>query len=125
MCTEASPLREGKIRRLIVNLPPRHLKSLMASIAFPLFGLVEGLCGGAFVIFDSGCRGCLLCCERCRIQFAVTLLDPSRADMALYRHADMVRAIAGTCRVTFLSGLAGSQGEDALAEARCAGFASR
>jgi hypothetical protein len=34
--------------------------------------------------------------------------------MALYRHADMVRAIAGTCRVSFLSGLAGSQGEDAL-----------
>ena len=97
----------------------------MASIAFPLFGLVEGLCGGAFVIFDSGCRGCLLCCGRCRIQFAVTLLDPSRADMALYRHADMVRAIAGTCRVKFLSGLAGGQGKDARAEARCAGFASR
>src|SRR5262249_32823370 len=28
-------VREGKIRRLIINLPPRHLKSLMASIAFP------------------------------------------------------------------------------------------
>ena len=97
----------------------------MASIAFPLFGLVEELCDGAFVIFDSGCRGCLLCCGRCRIQFAVTLLDPSRADMALYRHADMVRAIAGTCRVKFLAGLTGSQGKDALAEARCAGFASR
>jgi hypothetical protein len=27
--------------------------------------------------------------------------------MALYRHADMVRAIAGTCRVKFLSGLMG------------------
>src|SRR5215472_2402433 len=27
--------REGKVRRLIINLPPRHLKSLMASIAFP------------------------------------------------------------------------------------------
>ena len=86
--------------------------------------LVEELCG-AFVISDSGCCGCLLCCGRCRIQFAVALLDPSRADMALHRHADMVRAIAGTCRVKFLSGLAGSQGKDALAEARCAGFASR
>ena len=28
-------VREGRIRRLIINLPPRHLKSLMASIAFP------------------------------------------------------------------------------------------
>ena len=28
-------VRQGKIRRLVINLPPRHLKSLMASIAFP------------------------------------------------------------------------------------------
>lgn len=27
------------------------------------------------------------------MEFAVALLDPSRADMALYRHADMVWAI--------------------------------
>ena len=26
---------EGKIRRLIINLPPRYLKSLLASVAFP------------------------------------------------------------------------------------------
>src|SRR5690348_15640 len=26
---------QGKIRRLIINLPPRHLKSHLASIAFP------------------------------------------------------------------------------------------
>ena len=32
-------MREGKIRRLIINLPPRHLKSLMASIAFPAWCL--------------------------------------------------------------------------------------
>jgi len=30
---------EGKIRRLIINLPPRHLKSLLASIAFPAWCL--------------------------------------------------------------------------------------
>jgi hypothetical protein len=30
---------EGKIKRLIINLPPRHLKSLMASIALPAFWL--------------------------------------------------------------------------------------
>src|SRR5712672_73227 len=29
----------GKIRRLIINLPPRHLKSLLASIAFPAWCL--------------------------------------------------------------------------------------
>jgi predicted phage terminase large subunit-like protein len=32
-------LREGAIRRLIVNLPPRHLKSLLASVAFPAWCL--------------------------------------------------------------------------------------
>jgi hypothetical protein len=32
-------VREGKIRRLIINLPPRHLKSLMASTAFPAWCL--------------------------------------------------------------------------------------
>ena len=29
----------GEIQRLIINLPPRHLKSLMASIAFPAWSL--------------------------------------------------------------------------------------
>jgi hypothetical protein len=46
--------------------------------------------------------------------------------MALYRHADMVRTIAGARCIKFLSGFAGSQAEDALAEAQCGGgFASR
>jgi len=39
--------------------------------------------------------------------------------MALYRDAYMVRAIAGKCEVKFLSSLARSQGENALAETRC------
>src|SRR5499433_2988246 len=30
---------QGKIQRLIINLPPRHLKSLIASIAFPAWCL--------------------------------------------------------------------------------------
>lgn len=30
---------DGKVKRLIINLPPRHLKSLMASIALPAFWL--------------------------------------------------------------------------------------
>ena len=59
------------------------------------------------------------------MEFAVALLDPSRADMALHRHADMVRAIVGARQVKFLSGLAGSQSQDALAETRCAEFTSR
>src|ERR1700760_2729437 len=34
-------VQEGKIRRLIINLPPRHLKSLMASVAFPAWCLAH------------------------------------------------------------------------------------
>jgi predicted phage terminase large subunit-like protein len=32
-------VRQGKIRRLIINLPPRSLKSLLASVAFPAWYL--------------------------------------------------------------------------------------
>src|SRR3954468_15197590 len=39
IAAKLSAIREGKIRRLIINLPPRHLKSLMASIAFPAWCL--------------------------------------------------------------------------------------
>ena len=39
IAAKLTAVREGKIRRLIVNLPPRHLKSLMASIAFPAWCL--------------------------------------------------------------------------------------
>jgi hypothetical protein len=30
-------IRRGEITRLIINMPPRHLKSLMVSVAFPAF----------------------------------------------------------------------------------------
>jgi hypothetical protein len=32
-------VRRGEIRRLIINMPPRSLKSTMASVAFPAFVL--------------------------------------------------------------------------------------
>jgi hypothetical protein len=52
-------------------------------------------------------------------------LDPSGAQMALYCDADMVWPIVRARQVKFLSGPAGSQGQDALAQARRAGRASR
>jgi hypothetical protein len=33
IAAKLAAVREGKIRRLIINLPPRHLKSLLTSIA--------------------------------------------------------------------------------------------
>ncbi len=39
IAAKLAAVRERKIRRLIINLPPRHVKSLMASIAFPAWCL--------------------------------------------------------------------------------------
>src|SRR5436853_5171847 len=39
IAAKLTAVRLGKIGRLIINLPPRHLKSLMASIAFPAWCL--------------------------------------------------------------------------------------
>ena len=39
IAAKLTAVRNGKIRRLIINLPPRSLKSLMASIAFPAWCL--------------------------------------------------------------------------------------
>src|SRR5438105_13779690 len=39
IAAKLTAIREGKIRRLIINLPPRHLKSLMASIPLPAWCL--------------------------------------------------------------------------------------
>src|SRR5215471_11010556 len=39
IAAKLTAVREGKIQRLIINLPPRHLKSLMASVALPAWCL--------------------------------------------------------------------------------------
>src|SRR5258708_5304165 len=39
IAAKLTEVREGKVRRVIINLPPRHLKSLLASIAFPAWSL--------------------------------------------------------------------------------------
>jgi hypothetical protein len=39
IAAKLAAVRESKIQRPIINLPPRHLKSLMASVAFPAWCL--------------------------------------------------------------------------------------
>jgi hypothetical protein len=39
---QLDPVRRGEIRRLIINMPPRSLKSIMAPVAFPAFVLGHG-----------------------------------------------------------------------------------
>jgi len=35
IAAKLAAVRDGSIHRLVINLPPRHLKSLLASVAFP------------------------------------------------------------------------------------------
>jgi hypothetical protein len=60
------------------------------------------------VVTESGRRVCLLGCRLCRKQLAVTLLDPSGAEMALHCDADMIRSIVGARQAKFLVGIRGS-----------------
>jgi hypothetical protein len=39
IAAKLAAVHQGKIRRLIVNAPPRYLKSLLASVAFPAWCL--------------------------------------------------------------------------------------
>jgi hypothetical protein len=39
MAAKLTAVYQGQIRRLIVNVPPRHLKSLVGSVAFPAWCL--------------------------------------------------------------------------------------
>jgi hypothetical protein len=39
IAAKLAALAQGKIQQLIINLPPRHLKSLLASIALPAWCL--------------------------------------------------------------------------------------
>ena len=39
IASRLAAVRDGRIRRLAINLPPRHLKSLLASVAFPAWVL--------------------------------------------------------------------------------------
>jgi hypothetical protein len=48
IAAKLTALRGGKIRRLVINLPPRHLKSMLASIAFPAWEGPEPLMAALF-----------------------------------------------------------------------------
>src|SRR6516162_823052 len=82
-------VREGKIRRLVINLPPRHLKSLLASIAFPAWCLghepsAQILCVSyAQDLADKLSRDCrhIVASDWYRQIFPATRLSPQRAAM--------------------------------------------
>lgn len=92
-------VRLGKTTRLIINLPPRHLKSFVGSVAFPAFVLghrpsAEILCVSyGQDLADEFSRSCLSLMRSPFYQAIFkTRLDPSRQAVEEYK------TVAGGCR---------------------------
>src|SRR6201993_2202996 len=88
IAAKLTAVREGRIRRLIINMPPRHLKSLMASIAFPAWCLghepsAQILCVSyALDLADKLARDCRhIVASAWYRQLFPTRLSPQRAAM--------------------------------------------
>src|SRR5437763_1214465 len=91
IAAKLTAVREGRIRRLIINLPPRHLKSLMASIAFPAWCLghdpsAQILCVSyAQDLADKLARDCrlIMMSQRYHRIFSTRLAPPRHAVQAV------------------------------------------
>jgi len=89
IAAKLTAVRDGSIRRLIVNLPPRHLKSLLASVAFPAWCLGHDLSAQILCISyaqdlaDKLSRDCrhIVASGWYRQIFPATRLSPQRAAM--------------------------------------------
>ena len=62
-------VQQGKIRRLIINLPPGHLKSLMASVAFPAWYLCHDP-SAQLLCYAGGCYECGIALKQSRARSA-------------------------------------------------------
>ena len=82
---ELERVRRGEITRLIINLPPRYLKSLMVSVAFPAFLLGHEPSHHRDQLWCRSCTQacCRFSCDR-RIAVVSTRLS-ANADQACAR----------------------------------------
>jgi predicted phage terminase large subunit-like protein len=109
-------VRDGEIRRLLINLPPRHLKSLLASVAFPAWILghdpsAEILCVSyAQELADKWSRDCrrIVASPWYRRIFP-TQLSPARRAMAEFETTAQGRRVA-----TSIGGVLTGRGADLI-----------
>ena len=86
ICYQLERCRRGEIRRLIVTLPPRNLKSICASVAFPAFALghdprLRIVCVSySQVLAEKHARDCraVLECDWYQLLFPHTRIDPRK-----------------------------------------------
>jgi predicted phage terminase large subunit-like protein len=106
----------GKINRLIINLPPRHLKSLMASIALPAFWLGHHPNASIIAVsygqalsdkFARDCRTVMTSSWHCDL-FATRLTNP-RTSLA-----DMNTTVGGCRLATSVGGVLTGRGADLI-----------
>jgi hypothetical protein len=116
IAAKLAAVRDGRVRRLAVNLPPRHLKSLMASVAFPAWILghepsAEILCVSyAQDLADKWSRDCrrIVASPWYRWLFP-TRLAPARQAMAEFE------TTARGCRIaTSVGGVLTGRGADLI-----------
>jgi predicted phage terminase large subunit-like protein len=107
-------VRDGRTRRLIVNIPPRHLKSLAASIALPAWLLGHepnaGIVGVSYgqELSDKLARDCraVMMSSRYRSLFA-TRLSPNRPSLQ-----ELVTTAGGFRLATSVGGVLTGRGAD-------------
>jgi len=116
IAAKLAAVREGKIRRLVINLPPRHLKSLLASIAFPAWCLghepsAQILCVSyAQDLADKLSRDCRhIVAGGWYRQLFPTRLSPQRAAMPEFDTTEQ-----GCCLATSVGGVLTGRGADLI-----------
>jgi predicted phage terminase large subunit-like protein len=116
MAAKLQDIRDGKLRRLVINVPPRHLKSLATSIAFPAWFL--GHDAGAAIInvtygqelsdkFARDCRA-IISTPWYRSLFA-TRLTSARASLQ-----ELVTTAGGFRMATSVGGVLTGRGADVI-----------
>ena len=114
LAAKLQAVRDGRTRRLIVNIPPRHLKSLAASIALPAWLLGHepnaGIVGVSYgqELSDKLARDCraVMMSSRYRSLFA-TRLSPNRPSLQ-----ELVTTAGGFRLATSVGGVLTGRGAD-------------
>ena len=116
IAAKLAAVRRREIRRLIINLPPRHAKSLLASVAFPAWCLghepsLQILCASyAQELADKLSRDC----RRIVISHWYRRVFPTRLSAARQAMAEFETTAQGCRLATSVGGVLTGRGADLI-----------